>query len=70
MINELPTVFEVVTGKVEQPKDAPRSNGNKSKPNGSAVNFTFSKSRIYILFMIFCCSSSSLGASKIMNLGF
>ncbi|KAL1833373.1 hypothetical protein DCAR_0103459 [Daucus carota subsp. sativus] len=36
MINELPTVFEVVTGKVEQPKDAPRSNGNKSKPNGSA----------------------------------
>ncbi|KAK1370522.1 PHD finger protein Alfin1 [Heracleum sosnowskyi] len=39
MINELPTVYEVVTGKVEQPKepkDATRINGNKSKLTGSA----------------------------------
>lgn len=35
MINELPTVYEVVTGKAEQPKDVPRSNGNKSKLTGS-----------------------------------
>ncbi|KAL8109558.1 PHD finger protein ALFIN-LIKE 6-like [Apium graveolens] len=36
MINELPTVYEAVTGNREQPKDATRSNGNKNKSNGSA----------------------------------
>ncbi|KAK1360403.1 PHD finger protein Alfin1 [Heracleum sosnowskyi] len=35
MINELPTVFEVVTGSAKQSKDSARSNGNKSKPNGN-----------------------------------
>lgn len=49
MINELPTVYEVVTCKPEQPKNATRSNGNKSKSNGSVVYFTFINSLMKFL---------------------
>ncbi|CAL5401873.1 unnamed protein product [Camellia sinensis] len=36
LINDLPTIFEVVTGKVRQPKDqsGPRSNSSKIKSSG------------------------------------
>ncbi|KAL1811729.1 hypothetical protein ACET3Z_021794 [Daucus carota] len=37
MINELSTVFEVVTGCDKQSKDSARSNGNKSKSNGTRL---------------------------------
>ncbi|KAK9287234.1 hypothetical protein L1049_015647 [Liquidambar formosana] len=38
MINDLPTVFEVVTGNIKQPKDqsATHNNSNKSKPSGKS----------------------------------
>ncbi|NP_001316500.1 alfin1-like PHD domain-containing protein [Solanum lycopersicum] len=34
MINDLPTVFEVVTGAAKQTRDAPHNNSNKSKSSG------------------------------------
>ncbi|XP_055816452.1 PHD finger protein Alfin1-like [Solanum dulcamara] len=34
MINDLPTLFEVVTGAAKQAHDAPHNNSNKSKSNG------------------------------------
>lgn len=38
MINELPTIFEVVTGNVKQPKDQSAThNSSKSKSSGKAV---------------------------------
>ncbi|KAK9265497.1 hypothetical protein L1049_001735 [Liquidambar formosana] len=40
MINDLPTVFEVVTGNIKQPKDqsATHNNSSKSKSSGKATN--------------------------------
>lgn len=37
MINDLPTVFEVVTGAAKQARDAPHNNSNKSKSNGKVL---------------------------------
>jgi hypothetical protein len=39
MINELPTIFEVVSGNVKQPKDqsATHNNSGKSKSSGKMV---------------------------------
>lgn len=53
MINELPTVYEVVTGSAKQSKDSARSNGNKSKPNGNKANILFLNSRLLITFVIY-----------------
>lgn len=39
MINELPTVFEIVTGAVRHAKDqaTPQNNSSKNKPGGRMV---------------------------------
>lgn len=37
MINDLPTIFEVVTGNVKQPKDQPAANHNSSSKSKSST---------------------------------
>lgn len=50
MINDLPTIFEVVTGNVKQPKDqsGPPNNSTKSKSSGKTVNCPFT---LQVLFL-------------------
>lgn len=51
MINELPTIFEVVTGNVKQPKDqsANHNNSTKSKSSGKVEDFLITQ--IFMLFL-------------------
>lgn len=73
MINDLPTVFEVVTGAAKQARDAAHNNSSKSKSSGKVVNLhdldinAFWSSFLSCCLIVFCyqrCSAaSSVGAS-------
>lgn len=58
MINDLPTIFEVVTGNAKQPKDqsAPHNNSSKNKSSGKVVSGLV----CMILFVIYMSSFFSL----------
>lgn len=46
MINELPTVFEVVTGAPKQSRDADNNSNRKSKSSGKVI--------FYFIFFLKC----------------
>lgn len=65
MINDLPTVFEVVTGKVNPSKDQPatKKNGNKSKSSGKTVRTT----TLHIHFNVFYFVLLTIRLSKMRH---
>ncbi|PPS02687.1 hypothetical protein GOBAR_AA17973 [Gossypium barbadense] len=79
MINELPTIFEVVTGNVKQPTDqyANHNSSGKSKSSAKVVQMVFS-SPLYVLLLIdvtfmasyACCwqSCQSESESKVVKM--
>ncbi|EXB36879.1 PHD finger protein Alfin1 [Morus notabilis] len=58
MINDLPTIFEVVTGTVKQPKDQPGTHNNSSKSKSSG-KFTY-----YLIYFAFKQSRQSESQTK------